>query len=206
MENLNQTSFIPKQSFTPSVSNTPKRVSGLSLLAWFLFFVSILSVLVTFLWNKTLESKIRSMKSDISQIKLEEDTINDIKKLDKRIISSEEILRSHLVTSPIFRILEQRTLKTISFTKFSYSVSDPTGKNKLINVSMSGRAKSYDAIAQQSDELSKNQYIINPVFSNMVLDELRGVVSFDLSFSVNPSVISFENSFNSQSQGFNFVN
>lgn len=206
MENVNQTSFIPKQSLAPAANRAPRSVSGLNLLAWFLFAVSILSAGGTFLWNKTLQSRITSMKGQIASVKLEENTINDIKALDKRLKSSEEILNSHISVSPIFKALQQRTLKTVSFTKFTYAIADPTGKNKTVTVSMSGRAKSYDAIAQQADELSKNEYIINPIFSNMTLDELRGIISFDLTFTVNPALVSYESLFNSQSQGFDLIN
>jgi len=208
MENINQTSFIPKQSLAPVANRAPRSVSGLSLIAWFLFIVSILAAGGTFLWNKGLETKINTMKGQIASIKdeLEEDTINDIRTLDKRLRSSEEILNSHISVSPIFKVLQQRTLKTISFNKFTYQIADPTGKNKIVTVSMAGRAKNYDAIAQQAEELSKNEYIINPIFSNMTLDELRGTISFDLTFVVNPALVSYESIFNSQSQGFNLIN
>lgn len=206
MENINQTSFIPKQAVSPVVSRVPKAVSGLSLIAWFLFFVSLISAVGSFLWNKTLESNISSMKQKIASIQLDENVINDIKELDKRIISSEEIMNSHIAVSPIFEILQRRTLRTVSFNKFSYSVTDPSSGSRSIVVNMTGRAKSYDSIAQQSEELTKSEYIINPVFSNMTLDEIRGVISFDLSFGVSPALVSYEAIFNSKNQGFNLIN
>lgn len=208
MENINQTSFIPKQSLAPVANRAPRSVSGLNLIAWFLFIVSLLGAGGTFLWNKALEGRINSMNSQIADVKgkLEEDTIYDIKELEKRLKSSEEILNSHIATSKIFEVLQQRTLKTISFNKFAYSIADPTGKSKTVTVSMAGRAKNYDAIAQQAEELAKNEYIINPIFSNMTLDEIRGTISFDLTFVVNPALVSYESLFNSQSQGFDLIN
>lgn len=200
-----QTSFIPKQSLSQAPSHMPRRVSGLSLLAWFIFFVSILSAIAGYLYGAMTDRRITSLNNQIAEIKrgFETDTIKDIQRLNSRIDAGEDILAYHVAISPIFRTLEEKTLKSISFNKFGYVLSESSpGTSRQVLVTMSGRAKSYDAIAQQADSLAENEYIVNPIFSNMTLDEARGTISFDLSFFVDQSLVSYEQQVNRSTQGF----
>ena len=102
--------------------------------------------------------------------------------------ASKEVLANHVVVSPVFEALQAETLKSISFTKFAY-VYEPL--KKTVDVKMSGKATGYDAIALQSDELVKNKYIKDPVFSNLNVDD-KGRVVFDLQFSVDASYVNFD--------------
>ena len=56
---------------------------------------------------------------------------------------------------------------------------------------MNGVAVGYRSVALQSDLFPKNRNIIDPVFSNLVLDE-RGNVTFDLDFSVDPTFVDYK--------------
>jgi len=114
--------------------------------------------------------------------------ISDLESVDRRINDAKDILQNHVATSPIFTALQTMTLQSIRFTKFSYTYNPDTQK---IDVKMSGQAKSYNAIAAQSDVFGKNKYINNPVFSNLNLDS-KGNVSFDLFFSVDPTFLSYQ--------------
>ena len=55
---------------------------------------------------------------------------------------------------------------------------------------MSGKADNYTAIALQSDQLTQNKYIKDPIFENLTLDD-RSNVLFDLTFQVDPSFVLF---------------
>jgi hypothetical protein len=56
---------------------------------------------------------------------------------------------------------------------------------------MTGLAVGYSSVALQSDLFAKNKNLIDPVFSNLVLDE-KGNVIFDLEFSVDPSFVDYK--------------
>ena len=64
-----------------------------------------------------------------------------------------------------------------------------------------GKNTGYTAIALQSDLFSSDKYkkyIIDPVFSNLSLDD-KGNVLFDLEFSVDPTFIDYKQMLKTQS-------
>ena len=64
---------------------------------------------------------------------------------------------------------------------------DPNAK---VLVKINGTAVGYRSVALQSDFFTKNKNIIDPVFSNLVLDD-KGNVQFNLDFSVDPTLIDY---------------
>ena len=80
-------------------------------------------------------------------------------------------------------------MKTVGYTKFSYNFDG--NKNSKIMVQISGVAVGYRSVALQSDLFTGNKYLIDPVFSNLSLDD-KGNVLFDLEFSVDPNFIDYK--------------
>ena len=106
--------------------------------------------------------------------------------MDKRLRASNEILANHIAVTPIFQALQDLTMKTVRYTKFAYMFS-----KEKIGVQMSGVAIGYSSVALQSDLFAKNKNLIDPVFSNLSLDD-HGYVVFDLEFSVDPSFVNYK--------------
>jgi hypothetical protein len=52
-------------------------------------------------------------------------------------------------------------------------------------------AVGYRSMALQSDLFAQNKTFINPIFSNLTLDQ-SGDVLFDLDFSVDPSFLNYK--------------
>jgi len=180
-----QTSFIPKK---PMIEQTivAKRPIGLLLIISISIFLTIILVSVgVYFYKDFLTKSVIKMESDLNLAKnrFEPSKISQLKTLDKRLRSGNEILSKHIVISPIFEALQILTMKTLRYTKFSY---DLTG-NK-ITVKMSGQAIGYRSIALQADLFKKNKNLIDPSFSNLSLDD-KGNVLFDLIFSVDPSFV-----------------
>lgn len=196
MEPNFQTSFIPKKPLTEERVSAAPRVSIVGFLATIIFIVSLVAAGVVYFYKFTLAKSIDTMDAELSQIQknFDRSLVDEMQRLDKRINAANTLLAGHIMISPIFRSLQDLTLKSIGYTKFSYALSsnDPTGKTRKIDVIMSGKAKRYDSIALQSDELVKNKYIKDPIFSNLVLDEIRGIVTFDLSFAVDQTFVNYE--------------
>ena len=63
---------------------------------------------------------------------------------------------------------------------------------------MSGIAIGYRSIALQSDLFAENKNLIDPIFSNLTLDN-SGNVIFDLDFSVDPDFINYQKTLMTQS-------
>jgi hypothetical protein len=126
--------------------------------------------------------------------------------LDKRLRASTEILASHIAISPVFEALSAITMKTIRYTDFSYRLAEEStttnttprapqaSKESKMVITMSGVATGYRAIALQSDLFAtkdEGKHFINPVFSNLTLNE-NGNVVFDLEFSVDPAFVNYK--------------
>ena len=116
--------------------------------------------------------------------------------LDKRLQAASIILSKHIVVTPIFNELEQMTMKSVRFTKFSYDIG--TEADPAITVQMSGVAIGYRSVALQSDLFSQDKNFIDPIFSNLTLDS-TGNVDFDLQFSVDPSFVNYKQNLLTQS-------
>jgi hypothetical protein len=126
---------------------------------------------------------------ELAKNRFEPAKIIQLQVLDKRLKASTEILSKHISISPIFKELQDFTIKNVSYTKFSYSFDD--SKNAKVEVKMNGIAAGYVSIILQTDVITQSKYFIDPVFSNLSLDD-KGNVLFDLDFSVDPNLIDYK--------------
>ena len=149
-----------------------------------------------YFYKGVLAKNITSMSAQLTLAKnsFEPDQITRLQVLDKRLRASENLLNGHISISPIFEALQALTMKTVRYTKFSYSFND---KGK-VDVKMSGQAIGYRSIALQSDLFGTNKDIIDPVFSNLSLDD-KGNVLFDLEFSVDQNFVNYKQMLSTES-------
>ena len=186
-----QTSFIPKKT----VIEKPKKIHNggggvVNLIAFIVFLAALLSAGGAYLYRSSIQSDIKTYKASLQKAKnaFEPSLITELQILDKRLIAATSILDKHIAVSPIFVLLEENTLPTVQYSDFTYEIDE---KTKLVNVKIKGEAKGYNYIALQADLFAKNKFIKNPIFSEFVLDQL-GNVDFNLSFSVDKSLVSYE--------------
>jgi hypothetical protein len=189
MEQNFQTSFIPKK---PIIEDTTKKSSSSSffvILAVLVFLTVVLAFGGLYLYKNILTKNITAKKEQLDRAnqRFEIDRINELKLLDKRLKAGSKVLDKHISISPIFEILQKITMKTVRYTKFSYEITD---KDEIL-IKMNGQALGYRYIALQADLFSEEKNLINPVFSNLTLDD-KSNVNFDLSFSVDPSLVDYE--------------
>lgn len=149
-----------------------------------------------YFYKSTLSVSVANAKKslNLAESSFEADTISDLQLFDKRIAASKQVLASHIVVSPLFELLNTLTLPSIQFTKFSYSGSTD---GKSYSVKMSGNAKDYKSIAVQAGLFNSNagKYLKDVAFSNLNLSddkEKKGYVTFDVSFNVDPILLSYE--------------
>jgi hypothetical protein len=203
MENSFQTSFIPKKPISNFNQVRERHPMGiLSFLAILIVAGVMFSIGGLFLYKNLLtKQKVELSKSlEASRESFEQKTIDEIEYFSKKIDVSRNILANHYILSPFFDTLEKVTIPTIQFTKFNYQV-----KEKDFLIQMSGIARDYTSIALQSNEFNENtnRYFKNVVFSNLVLLEepkTKGYVSFDVSFLVDQSLLSFKNNIGKNDQ------
>lgn len=189
MEQDFQTSFIPKKPMIVNQGADARPVSFLTIISIFLFFSMLLATGALYFYKGVMAKNLVQMESDLNLAKnrFEPSKIAQLQVLDKRLKASEDILGGHIAVSPIFSALEDITMQTVRYTKFSYTLD----AQKKVMVNMSGLAVGYRSIALQSDLFAKKAELIDPVFSNLSLDD-NGNVLFDLDFSVDPVFVDYQ--------------
>ncbi|MES2315610.1 MAG: hypothetical protein V4486_02640 [Patescibacteria group bacterium] len=189
MEPNFQTSFIPKKPMIEERVKVSHPIGIFMIAALFLLVAMIIATGGLYFYKGVLSKAIEQNKADLNLAKgqFEPAKIAELQVLDKRLRAANEILSHHVAISPIFKALEDVTLKTVRYTKFSFDdVTD--GK---IHVSIQGTAVGYRSIALQSDLFTKNKNLIDPVFSNLVLDD-KGNVVFNLDFTLDPTFVDYK--------------
>ena len=192
-----QTSFIPKKPIIKESAISSRPVGILFIASLFIFFTVLLATSGLFFYKGVVKKSIADKEKTLNLAKerFEPSKITELQVLDKRLRASSEILEKHIAITPVFEALEQLTMKTVRFTKFSYELSED---NAAINVKMSGQAIGYRSVALQSDLFAKNKNLIDPIFSNLTLDN-SGNVLFDLEFSVDPSFVNYKRTLQAES-------
>ncbi len=184
-----KTTFIPKKRLatdrSSNIKNTKKKSSLLSFVAGLLLVTALISAIGVYLYKVSLDASIKSKVESINLAEkaFEPTVILSLKKLDIRLNAATELLNKHIALSDFFDSLGEATLPGVSFNDFEFTFNESNS-----NVSMNGEARSYLAIAQQSDLFEKNKYIKNPIFSDFQLTDI-GTVTFSLTFTLDPELL-----------------
>jgi len=186
-----QTSFIPKKPIIEQRVASTRSIGVLTIISLLLLFTVLLASIALYFYKGILVSNIAQQENTLNLAKnrFEPSKITELQVLDKRLKAATEILAHHIVVTPIFQALGAITMKTVRYTKFSYALGD--NKDSKVLIQMSGLAVGYRSVALQSDLFAKNKNLIDPVFSNLTLDD-KGNVLFDLEFSVDPSFVDYK--------------
>ena len=158
---------------------------GLLLLgALFLFILSILGAGAVFAYQGILNS---SLTSKQEQLKLAEGafepkTIEDLSRLDGRLLHAQSLLGAHLAPSGVFDFLSTVTLANVQFTEFSYAHTGTTA-----TIMLSGAADSFSTVALQSDQFGQARLLKDVVFSDVGVGQ-SGRVSFKVTATLDPSL------------------
>ncbi|MDO8564710.1 MAG: hypothetical protein Q7R88_01820 [bacterium] len=105
-------------------------------------------------------------------------------RLNARIESAKKLLVTHRALSPLFDLLENKTIENVRFTDFIFDASN----ERTPAVSMTGLAKSFNAVALQSDVFGSEPSFRDPVFANFTLND-RGEIVFNFKANVDPEFI-----------------
>ncbi|MBP7006607.1 MAG: hypothetical protein KBC44_01925 [Candidatus Pacebacteria bacterium] len=192
MEQNFQTSFIPKKPLVSQRATTSQPIGLLTIIPLIIFFGMIIAGAGIYFYKNSLAQSLTKMENDLNlaRNRFEDDKISQLELLDKRLRASSSVLNNHVTVSPIFQALQEVTMKTVRYTRFDYSI---TGDTPEIKVTMAGQTTNYKSIALQSELFANKKFFIDPVFSNLSLDE-KGNVMFDLTFNVDPSFVNYNKS------------
>ena len=157
-------------------------------LAIAILLVSLIGWGVAFAYKSLVESDIRDLEGYLAQANESFDPalLRVFENLDRRIRGAENILEQHTVLTPFFELLDSVTLKSVRFNYFSL-----VNNGSAVAVKMSGQALDFSSIALQALEFNKDNRIINPIVSNLGVEDDQGRVSFDVSFNIAPEMVMY---------------
>lgn len=184
-----KTTFIPKKTLAKRERSKSPPYSG-----WFMtisIFVLVLTVVgygALFLYNVYLEQRVEDLAVSLERAKgaFDPSLIEELKRLDMRLIGADQVLSAHVVLTPLFDLLEQQTLQTIRYVQMSFLMQE----DGTYRITMEGEADTYASIALQSDVFSDSRYIKNHIFSNLNLNN-RGNITFKLTALVDPTYLQY---------------
>lgn len=191
MQERVKTSFIPKQSLkverTQSVRQTTFGVVNAA--AGVILIAAILAAIGMFFFEQFTKSSIENKRTSLDRARsaFQPETIRELSRLDARLMVGTSLLVSHTAPSLLFDFIERETLSSVRFLDFSYGEAGP-GR---VMLSMSGVAKSFNAVALQSDAFGKSPMFSEVIFENLNIDETGNVV-FNFSAVVNTEEITYD--------------
>ncbi len=202
MEQNFQTSFIPQKSIVKERVISAQSISFVTIISLFIFLAIAVGTGALYFYKGVLVKNIQEIENTLSlaQDRFEPSKISELQDLDNRLIAASDILSNHISVTPIFEALQQVTMKTVRFTSFSYTLPDEN--NSRVLVKLAGVGIGYRSVALQADLFSQNQNFIDPVFSNLQLDD-KGNVNFDLDFSVDPGFVNYKQTILTREAGTN---
>lgn len=199
MEPAIPTSFIPKRPvMSESLTSAPRRtktVGALSLITTIIVLGTLASFGGVYFYEQQLLSQKAKLETLITEARdgIGTDFVADMRRLDARIDGVKQLIKNHIIVTPIFKELEAKTLRSVQYKDFSYTYTpDDKTKPQQVTVELTGSAKSYATIALQSDAFSDSTLIKNPVFSNLTVDEKTKAINFRLVFTVDPAALSYQ--------------
>lgn len=145
-------------------------------LVMLLFATLILSVVVYGI-DKSTTANIASLAESLqrSQKAFEPKVIVELKELDTRLKTASTLLANHVALTSFFTLLSDQTLPGVAYDSFRFTNDIKQGNI----ISITGRATSYETIAEQSSIFGDDARIKQHVFSNFKLLD-TGYISFDL--------------------------
>lgn len=185
-----QTTFIPKKPLMeePQKRARASRPLGIfSAVAIFIFIIAVIASGAVFAYERFLNNRLVTLKGslELAEKSFEPSLIVALQSLDTRLRVAETLLNGHVAVSPVFRVIEDTTLQSIQYESFEYIFEGGQAR-----VKMSGIARQYQTIAEQSLLFGENRFITNHIFSNFSLTS-TGRVSFDLELIVSPELVLF---------------
>ncbi|OGZ10596.1 MAG: hypothetical protein A3D67_01940 [Candidatus Lloydbacteria bacterium RIFCSPHIGHO2_02_FULL_51_22] len=187
-----RTTFIPK---TPASSLTrtpevPRTVNVIVLLATVVFLVALTGAAGLYFYRAVLARDIERLSGSITRAEeiISPVLVSQLSEFDTRSKIVKNLIDGHMVLSPLFDLLEELVIPNVRFTEFKYAL----GREGNAKLNLAGEARSYVALASQSDVLGKGGSVRNPIFSNFELNP-SGNVTFAFSADIARDAQLFRN-------------
>ncbi len=191
MDSQAPASFIPKQSLDSGsyyASSEGAFSSIFFIIALLVFIASIVLAGAAFGYSQVLTTSIATKTDSLkkAQDAFNPDTIAEMSRLDLRIQNAEGLLQKHVAPSALFTFLGSQTLQAVQFSSFDYELQ----ADGSAQITLDGQADSFATVALQSDQFGANKLLKEVSFNNITVGS-TGAVTFNVTATVDPSVINF---------------
>lgn len=191
MEPKFQTSFIPKRPIVAQEGTGIKVIRStniFSVIATVMFLVTIIISGGLFVYKTVLSGQIEQAKKEVEMARgaIEPEKIKELIDANSRIVSSKNLLDTHVASSKILLLLQDLTIKRMRFTELTYRNLEDE-----IDLNIKGEVQTYNALAQQETIFSQSEFFKNPKFSSLSLSE-NGAVLVEFTAKLDPSVVSYK--------------
>jgi hypothetical protein len=189
------TSFIPKKPVAakPQGTGYKRKKTGIwGTLTFVIFILTIVAAGGAFLYKKNLENKITEQVDNLQKTvdAFPESFINESVRLSDRITAAESLLEKHVSPSQIFTLLEEETLRNISFNDLDYFY-DEDGR---LRITSSGLGRGFESIVLQSDRYGKTNYMRDVIFSGLQPNQ-EGNITFTFESAIEDEFVKYRNTF-----------
>ncbi len=180
------TSFVPKQ---PVQTLARRSRSGNNLFLIACIGVGVVAIVISgilFGYQKYLEgvSTAKTAQLAAEQKGIDTDTVDQFIRLRDRLVSAQTLLNQHVGLSQFFDVLESLTLQNVKFDSLEVKIND----DHSAHIQMSGIAKTFNALAAQSNAFAGEKRIKRAIFSGITVDK-NNVISFTLSADLDSRLI-----------------
>ena len=207
---IQTTSFIPQKPLVPR-SDLSASAGGIFLfLSVVILIFSVAGYFIVVRQEKTEIANVEFLRKNLkeAQAQFQPNQIVNMTRFDAKLKIAEDLLYlhkdsglndtiGHVTLQPLFKLISEKTLKSVRFKDFKYSNVD----NQKIEIRMNGEAKgsggiaNYAAVAQQAREFADSRVLSNVVVSDLNLGPSGNVV-FNLSANIKPEFISYTETLN----------
>lgn len=183
------TSFVPHSASAPTHKFSAESSGMLSLFVYMVSGIVILLAAGIFFYGRILSASQSSKDAQLAQVEasINPATAENFVRLRDRLSSGKTLLNNHLAFSEFFTLLNALLPTTVRFTALHLSLDDK-GAAKFEG---SGVAKNFNALAAVSASFAQNGRIKNAIFSNIVVSSKDNSVSFALSATLDPKLVTF---------------
>lgn len=176
-----RSSFIPKKPLPVKSTGKVRQHHSFNLVV-FLSTIAFIAVLglsaAAFVYERIIEDRVNQKGAELAaeKDKLDLSNLDEYKRLADRLKEAKSLIASHRALSKVFFSLNEETLHNVEYS--SFQLVDPlSGENP--ELSIVGRAASFNALTVQSDVFKRSPAIKDFVFSDIKTDE-AGRILFGL--------------------------
>lgn len=192
MDQVPQSSFIPRQSGNLTAQQPRKKRGRFNLLSFFAivcFFGSIILAMGAFFLERGHENTLREKKEELATREAEFKTgaIDSARALDTRIRTAEYLIDTHVSPSILLDLLERTTQEDIQYTAFQFE----RRPSNNVSVTMLGIAPRFNTVAGQKRRFAEKNLFTHVIFSGLDKPEPT-YVSFQVDLDISKDAIAYD--------------